>query len=564
MSPFTYRAADYVRQSKKRESGSEASPATQSHANRQRIEQMNAVYVGQYADLGKSAYDGTERPEFDRMIADCHAGRVNLIVVYYISRLSRADPLDAIPVVTDLLNRGVTIVSVNEGEFRKGNLMDLIHLIMRLDAAHTESKNKSVHVRAAKATARELGGYLSGKPPYGFRLQPEDRRTTEGRPIRIQTLAVADAEAAVIRRLVTRVLDTSRATTIVGLTGELNRDGVPTRGQTVGKNTAGSVWSPRVVERILMDPRIAGYAAEVVYAPRTDGRAPSRVAGYRIVRDGDGKPIVAHPEIVDPVDWYAVQARLSGRPTPTGPLGPTPPALLSTLGILLCECGWKMKSHRHSLRGFRSAYRCTRPAGAWQPGQHERDCTVSMDALDDYVARRIFALIATAEDDPETLDIIAEATRLFGLASADPAAAAQRGAISGELDDAEKTLETLYDDRDQGGYSGKVGQRRFLEKERALSDRIEVLTAQLAALDATAAPHLPIAEWLGEPGEDPIGPGSWWDGATLPQRRMFVTLFVREIRVRKAPGRGRPPIESRVSLEWVKPGGPAAPDLEYT
>ena len=96
---------------------------------------------------------GRRPPDFDRLLKDCHEGRINLIIVYYISRLSRMDPLDAIPIVTELLNLGVTIVSLTEGEFRKGNLMDLIHLILRLDAAHSESKNKSDAVRGAKKTA---------------------------------------------------------------------------------------------------------------------------------------------------------------------------------------------------------------------------------------------------------------------------------------------------------------------------------------------------------------------------------------------------------------------------
>ncbi len=38
--------------------------------------------------------------------------------------------MDAIPIVSELLALGVTIVSTQEGVFRQGNVMDLIHLIM--------------------------------------------------------------------------------------------------------------------------------------------------------------------------------------------------------------------------------------------------------------------------------------------------------------------------------------------------------------------------------------------------------------------------------------------------
>ncbi|WP_406044729.1 recombinase family protein [Micromonospora sp. NBC_00898] len=555
MSPLQIRAAGYVRQSRARENKSEASPATQREANRARADQFGATWVGSYEDIGISAFSGAERPGFERLIADCRSGRVNTIIVYYVSRFSRQEVTDAIPIVSELLGLGVTIISVTEGEFRKGNLMDLIHLLMRLDAAHSESKNKSAAVKGAKAAARALGGYVSGKPPYGFALASEIRHNTDGRPIAIKTLAVREAEAAVIRRMVARVLDPTDPPTLVTVAAELNRDQVPTRGGTVGKNTAGSAWWGHTLARILRDPRIAGYAAEIVYATRPNGTPSGNVAGYRLVRDDDGKPVPAHPEIIDPATWYALQTALDGRagvaPVPTGVQ-----ALLSSLGILRCECGAIMKSHRIAARAARSAYRCARPRGLRRPGQHANDCTVSMEALDDYVARRIFALISTADtgEDPETLDALAEAARLFGIASTDPATAAQRGAIAGELDDAERALDNLYDDREKGGYSGKVGQRRFLDAERALSARIDALTGQLAALDAAASPLLPIVEWLGEPGEDPIGPGSWWARAPIAERRAFVALFVREITVRKAPdGMTRPPIDSRAEIAWVRP-----------
>lgn len=555
MSPLL--AASYIRQSKKREQGSEASPATQRDRNRERIGHMGATFVGSYEDLGISAYNGDERPEFDRLIADCHAGKVNLIVVYYVSRFSRLDPLDAIPIVTDLLNRGVTIVSVTEGEFRKGNLMDLIHLIMRLDAAHSESKNKSAAVRGAKNAARELGGYVSGKPPYGFGLEREVRMNAEGRPITIQALQVVEAEADVIRRVVRRVLDATEPVTIIGLSAWLNREKIPTRGATIGKQTADSVWSPRTIVRILRDPRIAGFGAEVIYSdkPTRSGRPNKRVAGYRIVRDDRGAPVEAHPRIIESDEWYTVQRKLDSSPTQAAPVGPAVPTLLTQLDILFCECSKPMKSHRSRERGFRSAYRCSRPAGAQRPGQHERDCTVSMSALDDYVARRIFALISTAdEDDRDTLEILKEAARLYGIASADPAVSVRRGALAADLDDAEKSIEQLYDDRQAGGYAGTIGTKRFRAEELKLSTRIEALKAQLDELDDSISPMLPVEQWLGEPGTDPIGEGSWWHGAPLAERRGMVSLFVRRITVHKAPtDTTRPPIESRVTIDWVRP-----------
>ncbi|GGM09564.1 hypothetical protein GCM10012279_29530 [Micromonospora yangpuensis] len=538
----------------KREGGGEVSTVIQKTAARGRSDQMGATWVDWYEDLGISAFSGTERPGFDRLVADCHSGRINMIIVYYISRLSRLDPLDAIPVVTDLLNRGVTIVSVAEGEFRRGNLVDLIHLIMRLDQAHGESKTKSINVKAAKALARDLGGYVSGKAPYGFALTPEVRRSPDGRPITIQLLIRNDFEVAIIRRMFDWMLSPTSPATVGGLAAALNAANVPTRGQTTGKLAANSAWRPRTVNRILRDPRIAGYAAEVVYSTRKDGRQGANVIGYRLVRDESGEPVRTHPALVDPHEWYTVQAILDGKPSPVVPLRRDVASLLGSLGVLRCECGSLMKSHRINDVEYKSTYLCNRAPGRRLPGTHSGGCAIAMLALDDYIARRIFALIATAEYAPDTLDTIAEATRRFGVASADPAVAAQRGAIAGELDDAERTLTELYDDRAAGGYSGTIGKRRFLDSERSLSGRIDLLTAQLAEIDNAASPTLPIGEWLGEPGSDPLGPGSWWAGASLAERRTLVATFVGSITVRKSATRGgRGSAESRVSIEWARP-----------
>ncbi|GAB1641745.1 recombinase family protein [Krasilnikovia sp. MM14-A1259] len=562
------RAAGYVRQSSARENRSEASPATQRTKNREKAAQCSAEWVGSYEDIGISAFSGAERPEFERLINDCRAGRVNMIIVYYVSRLSRMDPLDAIPIVTELLNLGVVLVSVTEGEFRKGNLMDLIHLIMRLDAAHNESKNKSSAIRGAKDAARALGGYVGGKPPYGFSMISSTRSGADGRPIAINLLDPDPTEAKVIRDAASHLLNPPPAARPVSRAGHrerpgtlgyfcrhLNTEGVPTRGATVGKKTAGSSWSPRTLERILRDPRIAGYATEVVYKQRPDNRKSKSVQGYRLVRDpGTGQPIMAHTAILDPETFWTLQQVLDGRPTFVRAV-PTP-SLLASMGVLFCECESPMKSNSNSAVAARSSYRCSRPAGRRLPGQHGSDCTISKAALDDHVARRLFSLIASASagDDTDTLDVLAEATRLFGLASLSPESAGLRLSLQGDLRDAEAALTALYDDRQSGGYSTSIGQRRFLEQEATLGKRIDAITGQLAAVEANETPTLPVEQWLGEPGTDPIGPGSWWSSVSTAEQRAMISLFVRRVTVSKSPaGHTRPSVDTRVAIEWVRP-----------
>ncbi|MEV0774919.1 recombinase family protein [Streptomyces sp. NPDC050428] len=556
-------AAGYGRQSAARANKSEASPTTQRVANKGEADRRKAAgadvhWVGHYEDIGISAYTGKERPGYERLLKDCRAGRVNMIIVYYISRLSRMEPLDAIPVVTELLNLGVTIVSVTEGEFRKGNLMDLIHLIMRLDAAHNESKNRSAAVYGAKQQAKEAGGYIGGTAPYGRNLTPETRRSSDGRPIVVQTLTTRADEADVIREvwgLIKYHKENPRPAvpgegrvvpgSIGWITAKLNRDGVPTRGASKGKARKDSGWHPNTLTRILRDPTLAGYRTEAVYKLRDDGTRTNTVSEYRIVRDDHGEPVSAWEPILDTADWWQLQEWLQRRVVRKW--SSISRNLLTSIETLYCECGRAMKSSvATKASGRQSTYRCSRPTGMEPDGQHTGTVAVSQELVDDYVARRIFTIIGAAEGDHEASEILREAHKRLGETIEAPETAQERAALVADRADAARALETLYDM--QPSYmSNEIGRKRFAKSVSDQEARMAAAEERIAALAAMDAPALPIAEWLerdsdtedGEGGGDSIGPGTWWAKADLSARRNLVKLFIERVVVRKAETRER-------------------------
>ncbi|MEW2359212.1 recombinase family protein [Spirillospora sp. NPDC029432] len=565
----TVRAAVYVRQSAARASGSEASPATQRDAGRAEAERRGAASVEMYEDIGISAFRDVERPDFERMLADCRAGRRNVIIVYYVSRFSRKEITDAIPIVTELLQLGVTIVSVTEGEFRRGNLMDLIHLIMRLDAAHAESKNKSRAIRDAQAKAREYGGYVGGKPTFGLKLVAETVTMNDGRPLQIQRLAVNEDEAPTVKEAWARIKAHMNESynpgagrrhpgSLTGICADFNERGIPTRGRLTGNKTAKSHWEPKTLAGILRDPRIAGYAATPVYHFTESGRKTSRVIGHRIERDETGMPITTHEAIIHPAEWWVLQKWLDSRGRGKGTARGK--ALLSGIGLLFCECGHTMKSHGNTVKTVKSTYRCTRRRGVSEPGQHAGTCAISQPTVDEYVARRVFALIETAEGDAETLAILAEATRRFGRTVENPEIAGERTALVGQRAETLAALNELYEDKAAGGYKGPRGRAAFIAEESALMERLEAADARLTELDAISSPTLPISSWLerNDPSGDPLGSGSWWERATLTERQGMVRLFVARVTVAKSEiPHGRYPAgqsaSDRVTVEWVQP-----------
>ncbi|MFJ9963956.1 recombinase family protein [Streptomyces avermitilis] len=552
--------AGYTRQSYGRVNGSEASPASQREANQARFESFAAemerqgresAWCGHYEDVGISAYSGAERPDFERLLRDCRLGRINVIVVYNVSRFSRLEPRDAIPIVTELLQTlGVTIISTAEGVFRPGDMMDLVHLLFRLDASHQESKNKSTAVRDAAAQARALGGYVGGKAPYGRRLKQEIRTTPDGKPVAVQTLVIQPDEAEVLRRVAKSLL--AGTDSVGSMCSTLNSEGVPTLGASRGKRTADSAWHPKTLIRQLRHPHIAGFDADTVYGPT------GRATGHRIRRDAEGKPVQTWEPILPSADWFAIQEWLDGRPVRMNEHRTT--ALLTSMGVLACACGCSMSANNSA----RPSYFCNRPSGkpvSATPGDHEGRNYISRAALDDHVVRAIFSVIAAAEFDDNARNLLERVATHYAEVNETPEAVQERQAVMHDRADATRTLSQLYDDRDL--YSGDpVGRARWQDDVRTQQERLRAADSRLEALGQSGSMTLPLHEWSAsddpDNAGDPLGPGTWWEKATLAQRREFVALFCKRVTVRKAlpseKSRGRNAravVEPRVTIEWV-------------
>ncbi len=577
--------AAYGRQSYGRVNGSEASPAAQRTANYARYETFaaevardgrEAKWCGHFEDVGISAYSGAERPDFERLIRECRMGRINVIIVYNISRLSRLEPTDALGIVNELLGLGVTIISTTEGVFRQGNIMDLIHLIFRLDGAYQESKNKSTAVRDAVKQARALGGYVGGKAPYGRKLRQVTRYNSDGKPIAIQVLDTDPEQAKVIQRvwwIIRKHKSQAHSPKPSGkyvpgslgsIVRELNETGVATQGTDRGKKTAGGAWHIKTLGMMLRHPQLAGFATDPIYEPQKKDPSKLRVVGHRIRRDDSGAPIQAWEPIIEPGDWFELQEWLDSRPKRKFENRTT--ALLTSMEVLYCECGRPLSAN-NAARPVGGSYFCSRPSGTKpKPGEHEGGSYISRAGVDDLVARRIFALISTAEDDPETGDILAAAAQRFGEANESPETAQDRRTVLQERADAARALEQLYDDADL--YRGdEIGRARWRKDVKAQQERLAACDARMAELGEAEVPVLPIDAWLehdltpDHEGYDPIGPGSWWGKASLADRRALVKLFIERVEIRKARAdeksrgsKAEPVVEPRVTITWATGG----------
>ncbi|OIK00162.1 resolvase [Streptomyces colonosanans] len=473
---------------------------------------------------------------------DCRSGLVHEIIVFNVTRFSRREPKDAIPIVLELFSLGVTITSVSEGSFSPDSTMELIMLIMRLDAAHQDSKNKSESITGAKAKAKQFGGWTGGTVPYGLESYPESvTREIDGKPVTVTIRRLRPAsvredgtdQAGEVRKMVDHVFEfkdkpwtgkrNAHPASVNAIVSWLNSNKVRTQN--------GGLWRERAVKRLLTDPRLAGIAAEPTYSRDKDGNRTRNVVGYRILRDENEEPIIVGEELIPRAQFFELQDWLEGRGR--GSRGGTPGKyLLTAMEKLYCECGRPMT-------GSRDVYKCSRPSGVVEEGKHEGGSTIQQADVDNHIAAKIMAVIASAdEDDPETMDTLVEAASRLARFKESPEIRSERATLLGERAEVVRSIEQLYSDLRIGIYDGEIGRQQFLADKGSLDARLNGLDIKIVEVGNPELPPLPIEEWGASDDGDPLGPTSWWARADVEDRQMLVQLFVDRIDVAKAEKRG--------------------------
>jgi site-specific DNA recombinase len=182
----------------------------------------------QYDDGGFSG--GTlERPALKRLLADIEAGRVDVVVVYKIDRLSRS-LMDFARLVEVFDRTGVTFVSVTQS-FNTTTSMGRLTLNVLLSFAQFEREVIGERIRDKVAASRRRGMWMGGFVPMGYRVQ--DRK-----------LVIHEPEAAVIRRIFERFLKVGSATL---LARQLRAEDVRShRGRVVDKGALYRILRNRV------------------------------------------------------------------------------------------------------------------------------------------------------------------------------------------------------------------------------------------------------------------------------------------------------------------------------
>jgi len=204
-----------------------------------------------FQDLGVSAFDqsNVRTGALGLFLQAIKQGRIPpgaTLIVESFDRLSRATPLDAMQVFTEIINAGLTVVTLADNQvFTRSSLTNNPHQLFAsllvMARAHDESATKSRRGKAAwqakKQLAKSSGAVMTRKTPYWIRAKP-DKSGFELIPER----------AAVVKRLIE---DSERGTGNTTLIAQLHSEGVAAWSKS-GR------WQPSYMQKLLRSPALFG------------------------------------------------------------------------------------------------------------------------------------------------------------------------------------------------------------------------------------------------------------------------------------------------------------------
>jgi DNA invertase Pin-like site-specific DNA recombinase len=152
-----------------------------------------------YDDGGFSG-GNTNRPALKRLLQDVEDGRIDVVVVYKIDRLSRS--LSDFAQMVDLFDaRGVTFVSVTQ-QFNTTTSMGRLTLNILLSFAQFEREVTGERIRDKISASKAKGMWMGGTPPLGY-------------DVRDRKLVINESEAALVRDIFARYAETGSAAQLV-------------------------------------------------------------------------------------------------------------------------------------------------------------------------------------------------------------------------------------------------------------------------------------------------------------------------------------------------------------
>ncbi|WP_240127136.1 recombinase family protein [Thermomonas alba] len=195
------------------------------------------IAVADDYDDGGFSGGNMERPALKRLMADIQMGKVDIVVVYKIDRLSRS--LADFARMVDVFDRkGVSFVSVTQ-QFNTTTSMGRLTLNILLSFAQFEREVTGERIRDKIAASKAKGLWMGGPVPLGY-------------DVRERRLVVNEAQAALVRRLFDDFVSLRSATLMVkayAAEGLRTKGGKPFTKQTIYKMLHNRMYLGEIVHK---------------------------------------------------------------------------------------------------------------------------------------------------------------------------------------------------------------------------------------------------------------------------------------------------------------------------
>ena len=471
----TYRAALYIRLS--RDDGDK--PESDSVVNQKKllthfVESQPDIELGEiYVDDGFSGAN-FNRPDFQRMMTDLYAGKVNCVIVKDSSRFGRNASESGRyigEVFPRLLVRYIAVNDAIDSGKSQGAAIDFLNNSMRGMINEYYVAANSENIRSTLNMERRRGDFIGSFAKYGYKKGPSDHHKL-----------VIDEPAAENVKLIFKMYLSGMG--IRAIVRYLNDNGIPNpstykklngmnfKARTIGDS---SLWSDKTVRRTLQDEMyignmVQGKCQKINYKSKATRECPPEE--WIRVRD-------THEPIIDKDDFERVQQMLGKHVKGSAKSG----SVDLFAGLLKCaDCGHALiKKTNHNPDKDYTYYRCSTHCKCKSACSAH---TIRFERLYHCVLYCIQQMVDIAVDADEVID---EIRRNQAVAKSTVDIEKQIQSQEQELDKVKNLLADLYPDFKSGLINAdqyQINKEKYEQEQARLQANIDNLKASFADSDA--------------------------------------------------------------------------------
>ena len=282
------RVAAYCRVSTDSEEQLNSYAAQMSHYTQKIEENPDWEMAGVFADEGITGTSMKKRAEFNRMIAACKRGRIDMILTKSASRFAR-NTVDCLKVIRELKARGIAVI------FEKENINTLTEsseFLITLFSSFSQAESESMSLNIIPGVRQSM---KEGNVPFQYSRTLGYRKGPDGKP------EIDPEEAETVRLIYTRYLE---GRSLGDIQRELVEKGIPT---AEGIQS----WSRQVIQNILTSEKYIGDGLR----QKTYTTGP--IGNKKVVKNNGELPMYYtrdhHPAIIPREIYYRVKEEMARR-----------------------------------------------------------------------------------------------------------------------------------------------------------------------------------------------------------------------------------------------------------